>query len=543
MSKGGRAMQATRKFGEWGMAPIGKTDEFVINRLFGACMIEVAKNNGPKLETEANKVAAGKLLTKLILETQQNAMATERSAAMRSSNEILRTVTMFSSDAMKVAGRFFDAAGEVRVLKSRIKSATDPKQKAEYEGKLKHAKKKLRKAIGAIMISSAYMMGIAALFKIIYNKWDKEWEEDEAKAATIAKSMATDFFGNMLGGLPLIRDAYSKLVEGYAVDNYAYSAINAVRNSLGSFTDLLKKDASSEDLAKALKNLVYSTSSFTGIPARNMYNVVYGLTKRISEPTAHKIDSVFYAQNYESDLNKYLDEGDSKMVEYTISLLYGGDSSTLSESTFGELRSLAELGYKVTPRKVSKKITVDGVEYPISNAESAQIRTKYFDYLESLDRLTASETYKKLTDEQKYHAVDQIIDAYYDKSVSDVMGTKGAKRSMLTCIGGENIAIGSALVKDITDDVNKKGEKVSGSKRKKVVAAINAMPITTEQKILMMYVKGYVPKDGDIRGVSAESAKKKLLNMIVKSNALTKEQKASLAQSCGFTVKNGKIMQ
>ena len=69
------------------------------------------------------------------------------------------------------------------------------------------------------------------------------------------------------------------------------------------------------------------------------------------------------------------------------------------------------------------------------------------------------------------------------------------------------------------------------------------MPFTAEQKILMMYVKGYVPKDGDIRGVSAESAKNKLLNMIVKSNALTKEQKASLAQSCGFTVKNGKIMQ
>ncbi|MBR7146831.1 MAG: hypothetical protein IKD11_03840, partial [Oscillospiraceae bacterium] len=262
-SKGGRAMEATRKFGEWGMKPIGKTDEFVINRLFGACMVEVEKHGGAKIGTEANKIAAGKMLTKLILETQQNAMATERSAAMRSGNEFLRTATMFSSDAMKVAGRFFDAAGEVRVLKARAKATSDPEVKAQYDSKLKAAKKKLRKAIGALVVTAAYMAGIAALFKVLYNKWDKEWKEDEAKTLTVAKSISVDFIGNMIGGLPLIRDVYTKLFEGYDVDNYAYSAINDVLNSASSFANLLDKNATSEDVARALKSLVYSTSSFT----------------------------------------------------------------------------------------------------------------------------------------------------------------------------------------------------------------------------------------------------------------------------------------
>lgn len=74
-------------------------------------------------------------------------MATERSAAMRSGNELMKTLTMFTADSMKVIGRVIDAVGELSVLKAKLKATTDTKQIAELNEKIKQANKKTRKAI------------------------------------------------------------------------------------------------------------------------------------------------------------------------------------------------------------------------------------------------------------------------------------------------------------------------------------------------------------------------------------------------------------
>ncbi|MEG1609369.1 MAG: hypothetical protein RR348_05825, partial [Clostridia bacterium] len=103
------------------MKPIGMVDRFVVKKLFGACQAQVEKDNGLKIGTVENKQKAAELLDKVILETQQNSMATERSAAMRSGSEFMKTITMFSADAMKVVGRVVDSYGEVSALKVRRK--------------------------------------------------------------------------------------------------------------------------------------------------------------------------------------------------------------------------------------------------------------------------------------------------------------------------------------------------------------------------------------------------------------------------------------
>ena len=108
------ALEKTEKLSDSLMKPIGKVDRFVIERLFGACQVEIENKKGFKIGTEENKIEAGNLLTRVILETQQNSMVTERSAAMRSSSEILKTLTMFSADGMKVIGRVGIASSFLR---------------------------------------------------------------------------------------------------------------------------------------------------------------------------------------------------------------------------------------------------------------------------------------------------------------------------------------------------------------------------------------------------------------------------------------------
>ena len=541
---GSKAVQAMRKLGEAGMKPIEKVDSMVINRLFGACMQQVEKYQGIKIGTEENKIAAGKLLETLILETQQNALATERSAAMRSNNEIFRAATMFSADAMKVVGRFVDATGEARALKARIKNAADAETKTALESRLNEAHKKVRKSLGALIASSAYMAGVTALFKLLYNKWDKEWEEDESKANSVISSITLDFIGNNFGGLPLIRDVISKLTEGYDIDNYAYSAINDIVQAAQNLANLASSDTSSEDVSNALKNLVYATSSFTGLPARNVYNVVYGLTKRVSEPAAYKIDELFYKKNYASDLQKYIDEGDVTMSDFIIDLIYDtrvGD--TVKESTMKKIRSLANKGYKVIPREIKATVTVDGNEYTLTEKEQEDVREKYFDYLSALDSLCEGAMYSSLDEEKKYQAIKNVIDIGYEKALSDIIGTECSRGTLLSyCIGVESFAALKSVVKDYENDVDKKGNVIEGSKREKVVKAIRSMPATATQKVLMMYALGYTPKDNEVGGMTTENAKKRLLSSIVNATDLTKAQKEQLAAACGFTVKNGKIV-
>ena len=197
------------------MAPIGKMDRFVIRRLFGACQVQVQKNGGAKIGTEANKVEAGKLLKRVILETQQNSLATERSAAMRSGNEIMRTLTMFSADSMKVIGRVIDSVGELSTLRAKLRVETDTTRQAALRTQIKTARKKVFKSITALATSALFMAAVAQLFNWLYNK---DRDDDE----TAAEQVLVDFMGNLLGGLPLIRDFYSRLVEGYSIDNYAY---------------------------------------------------------------------------------------------------------------------------------------------------------------------------------------------------------------------------------------------------------------------------------------------------------------------------------
>ena len=538
-SKARKAVGGVGKVSNALMAPIGAMDRFVVCRLFGACQIQVAKNGGAAVGTTENKREAGKLLKRVLLETQQNSLATERSAAMRNDNEFYRALTMFSADGMKVIGRVIDAYGEISVLKARKKKTTDAQALADIKKQLKEARKKARKATAALVMSAIFMACIAQLFRHIYDK-----EQDDS----VAETMLTDFAGNLLGGLPVAKDLYARIFEGYDFDNYAYSALNdfvdSSINLFGIGKDIFSDEASSQDVAKGIKNLTYSLGQLTGLPTRNIFNAYYGITKRFSPETAYKIDSVFYKKNYQSDFYKAIEEDDTAMASMVLSLLYNermGD--VLSNKVHSELYSLSEKGYKVIPKIAPKSITVDEVEYELTNEQQEAIRKSYSASQNALAKLFATESYKKLSDGMKAEAVNYIYKIYYDAAIEDVTGIDRGKLVLVSSIlDVEQLAILYANTKGLESDSDENGKTISGTKRSKVIAAINSLNVSREQKILMIYAKGYAVKDGDIRGLTADRAKTVLLNYILRSGKLSKVQKEELAKMCGFEVKNGRIL-
>lgn len=522
------------------MAPIGKMDRFVVCRLFGACQVQVAKNGGAKIGTEANKIAAGQLLRRVILETQQNSVATERSAAMRSGNEILRTVTMFTADSMKVVGRVIDSIGELSTLKAKLKVTSNADVRATLQKSIKLANRKVRKSVTSLVTSALFMAAIAQLFSWLYNK-DKK--DDESTAQTVL----IDFLGNLIGGLPVIKDIYARIAQGYDFSNYAYSSINDLLDSsinlVEAAKNLVSGDASQQDIAKGVKNLSYSLGQMFGVPTRNIYNIAYGLTKRVSPVSAYKIDNRFYKKNYVSDLNKALENDDAEMVSYIMSLIYNqriGDM--VNEETRQKLSDLYTKGYSILPRSIGDSIRYDGNEIEMNDAQKRRFMSIYSQANRYIEKLLASSGYGKLSEEKQAKAIKSIYDAFYYQAISDLVGqdannTLGELSRYITI---EKLAVVFSGLSEIASDVDSKGNTISGSRKKKTIEYLLKQSLSDGERLLIMCYRGYSIQDGDYKGYTEQRAKIILLKYILSLKA-TQAEKAKIAAECGFSVKNGKI--
>ncbi len=86
-------------------------------------------------------------------------------------------------------------------------------------------------------------------------------------------------------------------------------------------------------------------------------------------------------------------------------------------------------------------------------------------------------------------------------------------------------------VRDLESDVDKNGEVVEGSKKKKVEAAVKSMGVDSRTRALLLMASGYSVTDSEKRSIAS----------YIKSLDLTEEEFEELAKACGFKVKNGRI--
>lgn len=528
-TKSTKAVQKIQSTSEWMMKPIGAVDRFVVCRLFGACQVQVAKNGIADIGTEKNKIEAGKLLEKVIFETQQNSIKTEKSAAMRG-GELMKSATMFSSDAMKVIGRVIDAFGEVQSIKTQKKLPGANVEQLNI--RLKAARKKEARAVIALLLNSLWMAGIARLFALLYNKDEQDsnlWDLFSEEAENKWFKFGMDAISNMFGGLPFVRDIVSFALDGYEPEDTTYSALNDLLNAAKSMTTSVTS-GSNADVARSTRTMIYSVSTFLGIPARNLYNLGFGLVKRISEPTAYKIDEVFYDKNYRSDFYKYIDEGDTKMSNYLLGLALGERiGEDLDEDVFNELLRLSQEEYKVMPKDIPTKITIDGEEYKFSAEEMAQIRENIFGCNNALSRVMSTVRYQNYDDETKAEVVNYIFDLYRDNAIYKTVGVRRIGDSALIGVVSAN-TLSYVHVKTM-----------DGYDRNTMVKAILNSSATKEQKLLLIYAKGYSIKDNELPGITTKNAKTALAQYI-NSLSLSKKRKEEVAKKCGFKVQNGKII-
>ena len=520
-----RAMTLTDKFGKVSEAltlGISKVDRYVVKRLFAACQIEAQKKGLGELGTEENKIAAGKLLEKVIIETQQNSFATERSSAMRSKNEFLKSITMFTADGMKIVSRMYDAFGELKAAK-----------KSGDKVRIKSARKNLAKTIATAVNIAIYMTAIATLFNWLY---DRDDEEDESKLL----SLTMDTVGNFIGALPLISDFYDYMVDGFEVEGVAFdtinnlfSGINNIRKDVGS---VISGDGerSKQDINRDLRTMLYGVGQVTGLPFRNIYNLSRGIIGKFSSVGGYKLDSKFYETSLATDLDKAIESGDNAKTAYIMALIYDDKlDETVSKDQIEEITRLTKEGYNVLPRDIPDEITRNGKKYKLTAEQKDIYMETYSQVVAAIDKLISSSFYIRSSTKEKADLIAYYHDQYREMAVNKALKFTDKKETIYSIVGFDKFVEYTFSIKGIESDKDKNGNTISGSKKAKVIEKINDLNLSYEKKLLLIAYSGYTIDDAKER--------EKLLKYINRLKLSTSNKK-KLADMLDFEYKNGTIV-
>lgn len=516
-------------------------DRLVVYRAWAACQAEVAAKGGPKIGTEENRIKAGQLLDQIILKTQQSTFATQKTEGARRGGDIVKSMLMFKSDSIKLAGRVIDGWGEWAYTKALLKNATED-ERATLEKKLKEAKKKTLKAVNAVTMNAVFAVAIAEIFRKFHGK-DKDESEEEK-----AHRLGFEFVGNLLSGSAVFSEIYSWMTSDYGLDSMEYSAINGVidtsKAAISYAEKVISGTADERERNKLIENTLYSLGQLTGVPFRNVKNTSRGVINWFDKELVYKWDDALYKQNYSKDLNEALSKGDDERAMMIMELALGEKlGSGFDEGSIRELARLVGMGESVLPTAISDTLTVNGEEIVLSGEALSAVRSEYSKVVDVVNGFVDSGYYKALTEEQKAKAIRKLYSSYKNIAYDAVLGTDKSGNAGLVSRVVSADAFNSYLTLSVLEsDVDKNGKTVAGSKRAKVVKAIGELGVSPEERLLLICASGYTLKDGDIRGLSAEKAKRRLLKYILKLKGVSAAEKAEIAEMCGFEVKNGKII-
>lgn len=500
--------------------PIGWTDRLVVKRIFAACQYQIAKDQKLELGTEENKKAAGELLERVILETQQNALATEKSAAMRSKNPILRTFVMFSADGMKQMARFLDGVGEMATIKAEAEFFKRDVDKT----KMNAARKKTARAAAVMAVQAVYMVAIAQLIQWALKK-DEEREPEE-----IAKDLAVDFFGGILGGLPVIRDIYDGITQGYGTEDMSISAFNDMVSSVKNLLDMAKDIASGEftgrNAAWKIRKAVYAIGNVAGIPVRNIDKYADGLIRWVAPDAAYKKDNAFSVQPFRSDIAKAIEQGDEGRLETVIGVMLDTNVGEVTSQTVRqEMKRLVSNGMDVLPRGVGDTVTVDGDTVKLTEKQKRAFRAVYSEANKSVEKMVGLAYYADASDEAKAKAIKRVYGIYYNRAIEDLLGVELENRNTLLsrAIDPEVLAIVLAVCGEMQADIGKDGKPVANSKRKKVEEYVDSLKLRAAQKYMIMGALGYKNTKG-----------KEKVEAYVRGLGLTTSEREAIMEYSGY---------
>lgn len=482
------------KVGQLAMKPIGMVDLFTMNRIYNAAKYYIASRDGVSLDSVECKTKAAAMLEEIGRETQNNSEAAEKSSLMRSGNELIKSIVMFSSDAMKQFSTLIQSLNKIKFIKQKIKLGKG--DKATLEKQLSSARKEARGAFASVGVSSAMYVLMGML--VNYGLFAKEPEDDESYIEIFLKN----FGGSVTGMIPVVRDLYSFFVEGYELDNFAYETVNGLSEAVKNIGTLMERAGSGERVTDqewmlAMRKFIYAAGQITGLPTRNLYNQIYGLIKRVSPSAAYDINSIFYGASTK-DLDKAIQKGDTALSTTIAEQLLSDKGIDASKEVASAFSDLYSKGYSM-PKGIPESITYNEEEISLNAKQQGIVIDAYSEAANKAEGLINSADWASLSDDAKANALKLLFNYYYYYGINKATGAYADNRTLLlgSAIDITKIASAYGKIAELTADTDKKGNVISGTKKAKVQRLVNSLRLSAAQKYILMGFLGYKNSNGE----------------------------------------------
>lgn len=297
------------------------------------------------------------------------------------------------------------------------------------------------------------------------------------------------------------------------------------------------------------KKIHYLIDQYTGIigdvilPATTAKGYSpFSITKSaftVDSVTANRYANDFYDKIQDLTYKKY--DGD---VTSALVLRYLNSVSTEVSDMYGQKSEIdvSDASDKFDQSRVMQGLISQTQKSAIENAESIAKYLEQIGYADTVNKFIESKEYDSLDENGKKNAASKLTSYYLDMAKNKVVGTEMKTNNLVySIIGKDNAFYVKTAMSKIESDKDKNGDAITGSKKQKTIKFLLGQNMSDEERLLLLFAHGYKLKDGEYKGMSAESATRKLLKYILRSN-LTREEKALVAEKCGFDVKNGKII-
>ena len=270
--------EGSKRYVEHHAGEFGLTDENL-----SAASGDSSPIRGAKIEqNDAYWEAVNKTYQRVIEETQPNYTTMQRAGIQRSDNELVRTLTMFTTQRFQNYGILADAVMDYNAQRER--SHADPTE--ENRAELKRAGKNLNRAVTSQIVQTAVFAAMKIGADFLLHRWDREQDENgDITAGSLLKRYADLYVGSAAGTFLYGSELYSfvgNVAGGKDYDVVSAQNLSAV-NDLGTEAMRLYKllatdtgemdeeelEAYHEKLRKAALTFMEDGLELKGLPAGN----------------------------------------------------------------------------------------------------------------------------------------------------------------------------------------------------------------------------------------------------------------------------------
>ena len=253
--------------------------------------------------SEAYWEAVNKMYQRVIEETQPNYTAMQRAGIQRNDSDVVRGLTMFTTQRFQNYGILADAVGDYKAQKARY--AAD--QSAENKAEVQRAKQGLRRAAASQAVQTAVFAAMKIISDFLLRRWDREQDENgDVTGWSLLKRYGVvcvqAVAGYAMGGSE-IYSFVDNVIHDTDYDVISISNLagaNDAAEDAAKFSHELAKDTSEMDeeelekhhgkLKKCALTVIKDSGTLVGLPAQNAFNlataiwgwgenIVYGATK------------------------------------------------------------------------------------------------------------------------------------------------------------------------------------------------------------------------------------------------------------------------